>query len=168
MGKDGEKARKVICEQLKGKEVVAELLTNTQCLVVSEDTVYLGSKRVFRHVYVNRFPISTISKVDVRKTFAYREMEIVTAGSVEPGSGVSVSKKIDSGNVLFMAGQQLTEAHRIADLILELKRKEAAEQQAPATDSIPHQIKQLAELREQGILSEQEFEEKKRELLSRM
>jgi hypothetical protein len=36
------------------------------------------------------------------------------------------------------------------------------------TSSIPGQIEQLAKLKEQGILSESEFEEKKRELLSRM
>ena len=36
------------------------------------------------------------------------------------------------------------------------------------TASIPEQIEQLAKLKEQGILSESEFEEKKHELLSRM
>ncbi|HIE26868.1 TPA: SHOCT domain-containing protein [Candidatus Poribacteria bacterium] len=36
------------------------------------------------------------------------------------------------------------------------------------TASIPKQIEQLAKLKEQGILSDEEFEEKKHELLSRM
>ena len=35
-------------------------------------------------------------------------------------------------------------------------------------DSIPKQIEQLAKLKEQGILSETEFEEKKKDLLSRL
>ena len=34
--------------------------------------------------------------------------------------------------------------------------------------SIPEQIEQLSKLKEQGVLSEAEFEEKKKELLSRM
>jgi hypothetical protein len=37
-----------------------------------------------------------------------------------------------------------------------------------ATESIPEQIKKLAELKEAGILSQEEFEAKKSELLSRM
>jgi hypothetical protein len=39
---------------------------------------------------------------------------------------------------------------------------------APATPSIPEQITQLAGLRDAGILSDQEFETKKQELLARM
>jgi hypothetical protein len=38
----------------------------------------------------------------------------------------------------------------------------------PATPSIPEQISQLAKLRDHGILSSEEFEPKKRELLNRM
>jgi hypothetical protein len=34
--------------------------------------------------------------------------------------------------------------------------------------SIPEQIEQLAKLKDKGILSEEEFEEKKKELLSKM
>ena len=39
---------------------------------------------------------------------------------------------------------------------------------AAAQDDIPTQIKKLAELKEQGILSEEEFETKKKELLAKM
>jgi hypothetical protein len=38
----------------------------------------------------------------------------------------------------------------------------------PATVSIPEQISQLASLRDQGILSSEEFEAKKKDLLNRM
>ena len=37
-----------------------------------------------------------------------------------------------------------------------------------ATESIPDQIKKLAELRDAGILSSEEFESKKKELLARL
>jgi uncharacterized membrane protein len=46
----------------------------------------------------------------------------------------------------------------------QIKRQESVDN----TASIPEQIEQLAKLKEQGILSESEFEEKKRELLARM
>jgi hypothetical protein len=47
-------------------------------------------------------------------------------------------------------------------------RRGAAVTSAPATASIPEQISQLASLRDQGILSPEEFEAKKKDLLSRM
>ena len=40
--------------------------------------------------------------------------------------------------------------------------------QTPTGTSIPEQIEQLAKLKEQGILTQREFEEKKQELLSRL
>jgi uncharacterized membrane protein YdbT with pleckstrin-like domain len=39
---------------------------------------------------------------------------------------------------------------------------------APAGDSIPEQIRELDELRKQGLLSDAEFNEKKQQLLDRM
>ena len=47
-------------------------------------------------------------------------------------------------------------------------RRGAAVTSAAATASIPEQISQLASLRDQGILSSEEFELKKKDLLSRM
>lgn len=47
-------------------------------------------------------------------------------------------------------------------------RRVTAVGQGPATLSIPEQIGQLASLRDQGILSPEEFEAKKKDLLSRM
>lgn len=38
----------------------------------------------------------------------------------------------------------------------------------PAADSIPEQIEALARLKTQGVITEIEFEDKKRELLGRM
>lgn len=43
-----------------------------------------------------------------------------------------------------------------------------AKAESKATESIPDQIKKLAELRDTGILSSEEFENKKRELLARL
>jgi Short C-terminal domain len=47
-------------------------------------------------------------------------------------------------------------------------RRGAAVASGPATVSIPEQISQLASLRDQGILSPEEFEAKKKDLLNRM
>ena len=44
----------------------------------------------------------------------------------------------------------------------------ASDGPASASPSIPEQIEKLAYLRERGILSDAEFEQKKRDLLDRM
>jgi Short C-terminal domain len=48
------------------------------------------------------------------------------------------------------------------------KKAESTAPSSPAADDIPAQIRKLAELRDQGILSEDEFTAKKTELLSRL
>ncbi len=45
---------------------------------------------------------------------------------------------------------------------------QAASGNTPATDSIPEQIEKLDQLRRQGVVTDEEFERKKRELLDRM
>jgi len=47
-------------------------------------------------------------------------------------------------------------------------RSEPSKQATPTSQSIPDQIEQLARLARDGILTEQEFQDKKRELLDRM
>lgn len=52
--------------------------------------------------------------------------------------------------------------------VIELKETAAAIDEVPKTLDIPDQIRKLAELKEDGILTEEEFQNKKAELLSRM
>jgi len=67
---------------------------------------------------------------------------------------------------LFIVGGYLAKSFRQTGTSMpeQTKRQESTDK----TASIPKQIEQLAKLKEQGILSESEFEEKKKELLSRL
>jgi len=49
-----------------------------------------------------------------------------------------------------------------------LQRMSQAASGAPASESIPEQIEKLDQLRRQGVVTDEEFERKKRELLDRM
>ena len=53
-------------------------------------------------------------------------------------------------------------------VIIYLLYKIAKKQEANPKISFPEQIERLAKLKDQGVLSETEFEEKKKELLSRI
>lgn len=50
----------------------------------------------------------------------------------------------------------------------EKKRKRATNEAPDDAIDIPHQIEKLAKLKERGILSETEFETKKKELLAKL
>jgi hypothetical protein len=63
------------------------------------------------------------------------------------------------------SGSHIAQSFRQTDTSMP---KQTSQESVDDTSSIPGQIEQLAKLKEQGILSESEFEEKKRELLSRM
>jgi type IV secretory pathway VirB3-like protein len=53
-------------------------------------------------------------------------------------------------------------------VIIYLLYKIAKKQEANPKISVPEQIERLAKLKDQGVLSETEFEEKKKELLARI
>jgi hypothetical protein len=163
-----ERARELAYEQLAGRKAVAELRgreigilpTSGGYLVVTEDTVYLATVNqagLFR-THVKRYSIDKITSVDIVRPPLGSVLEVGTA------EGVRDEDK------LFVERSREAEARQVADLILKLKaeRRTRSSQQAQATGSIPEQIKQLAELRDAGILSVQEFEDKKAELLTRM
>jgi Short C-terminal domain len=91
---------------------------------------------------------------DMRQTFLTIE-----------GPGVAISVKISNDK------RPVEKARKFAATINSVAQQLAsADGEHPALDAatIPDQIKKLAELRETGILSDDEFETKKRELLERM
>lgn len=86
-----------------------------------------------------------------------------------PESYLYVSIALFVSGILMMVGDQINRR-------LEAMRTTSEQQSSPSQEqrnsnkakSIPEQIEELARLKERGILSEAEFEDKKKDLLSRM
>lgn len=76
----------------------------------------------------------------------------------------------DENSIVFNTWQQ--EDFEQAKILIEEQMNKLSAQtgivSATSNNEIPSQIKQLAELKEAGILTEKEFEEKKAELLARL
>lgn len=97
------------------------------------------------------FPYSTISSIEMGKNIMGHKVKFFASGNQ------ASMKWIKEGDV--------------QKFIEEVKGRIGKKEEimtAPASDDIPTQIKKLADLKDQGILSEREFETKKKELLAKM
>lgn len=116
-----------------------------------------------------------IVSVDLQTTFGSGWVEIVTAG-MQARRGGTFSKSADAyqadNMVAFMGSDKSWRP--LVNLLrqrMQLTQTGGGQptQSAPSVPpSIPEQIAQLAQLRDQGILTPQEFDSKKAELLGRM
>lgn len=175
----GEKARELTRAEIGNRRVVAEISGNNRYIIISDDIVFVGSKGIasgsFFGTKVKRYPIDTITSIDVRKALLTVELEIVMPGAFEAGNTrQGISSRATNENITMFKKNQYEDVQRIANLIFEIQQWRKENQNKPQAQviekksTIPEQIKQLAELRDDGILSFEEFEEKKKELLSRL
>lgn len=117
------------------------------------------------------FDYGNIVGIEVRTGFAQGEFELLSGGLVSHQGNRNKDKvKVnESPNGLVFPKVDAPVFQAMATKIREMTAKShAGTQSAPVTESIPDAIKKLAELRESGILTEEEFTSKKKELLDRM
>ena len=151
-----------------GDQVIEAELKGSGCyVVVTEKTVFVGFGDSWSgERAIKRYPVDTISAVNLKKG-VFTEMEIVMPGAVEGG------KKLEDRIRFETRKTPYEEVKKVADMIMELRdrakspRPQATPAQQPAP-SVPELIQQLAGLRDAGVLSEEEFERKKKELLDKL
>lgn len=127
------------------------------------------------------WPYRQIISVDLQTTFGSGWVEIVTAGSQARRGGFNkAAVAVTADNMVAFLGSDKpwrplvnVLRERIQQALQPAPQVAYAPPQPvmpppPAPPSIPDQIAQLAQLRDQGILSPEEFEAKKAELLARM
>jgi hypothetical protein len=107
----------------------------------------------------------------------YGHVALVGAGLFESGLGGNYQKPSSPHVVGIQRTLRGDKARAIQDGVAELRRLieaahaitvQAPASQAPASNDIAGQIRSLAGLRDQGIITTAEFEAKKTELLARM
>jgi hypothetical protein len=117
-------------------------------------------------VKTKTFLYEHIASVDVSKRWISGEIEIISAGMVEKTSG-GFFEGASKDSVIQFEKKYFEEVQKLASRIRDLASQARQPKSAPQED-IPGQIKKLAELRDAGILSEEEFAEQKRKLLSKL
>lgn len=98
------------------------------------------------------FPYSTISSIEMSKGLMGHKITFFASGNK------ATVKWISDKNIQAF----------VSEIKNRIGKKEEARVVAETTIDVPDQIKKLSELKDQGILSEEEFEGKKKELLSKM
>jgi hypothetical protein len=121
-----------------------------QYLLVTSKRVIFWSRGVISNT-TDAFNYRDISSVDAHRGLLLGDIEFNIKGAKEK-----------------WAAMQKRDVDAAAKLIRDLIDKANTTVPTTAAASIPVQIKQLSELKDAGILTQQEFEAKKKDLLSRM
>jgi Domain of unknown function (DUF4429)/Short C-terminal domain len=116
-----------------------------------------------------RIPLASITAVQMRPGGAIANgfIKFTIPGSPESRGGLSDASK-DENAVIFKRKQQ-AEFDAVREHVENyITARHTTPAQAPAQPDIADQIRKLAELRDAGILTSEEFEAKKAELLGRL
>jgi len=146
-----------------GEEVISGVKGGYETKMFGHDTVrdavflatnrrlILYSKKLTGHE-IEIFPYSAISSIELSKGLMGHKIVVSAAGNK------ATMKWIKKGEVKKF----------VSDVKIRIGKKEEKSQDPETGVDIPNQIKKLAELKDQGILSEEEFETKKKELLAKL
>lgn len=147
----------------QGEEIVAVVLGAYETKLMGNDTVRNGiflatNKRVLFYAKkmfgydLEVFPYSNISSIEMSKGLMGHTITLFA-----------------SGNKVHMKWISQGDIQKFVNYIKEnLGKKHVSEQHSTTQLDIPEQIKKLAELKEQGILTEEEFLSKKTALLAKL
>jgi hypothetical protein len=137
------------CYGLFDTKMLGQDSGNSGIFLVTEKRAMLFGKKLFGYD-MESFPLSKITAIEMSKGMLGKKITLKMSGnSVE-------MKMINDGD-----------PDALVNYIRENMGETAAPALAPAED-IPAQIQKLAALRDQGILTEEEFTSKKSELLAKM
>ena len=122
-------------------------------LILTNERVVFMSKSWFSEVY-RSIPIVQISSIDYSAGLMAKTITFVSNNDAIEFTSLGDKEK-------------LNELHNLAE---EMRGQTAPNitSQIPKTDDIPSQIMKLAELKDAGILTAEEFESKKKDLLDKM
>jgi hypothetical protein len=136
------------------RELMGSEVPKNGILVATEKRVVFFAKKMFGHD-MESFLFNNISSIENSKGFMGHSITIHASGN-------KVNMKwINSGNV-----KEFTEY--VNEKLNSAKEKSSNESTNTNEEDIPSQIQKLADLKEKGLLTEEEFENKKSELLNKM
>jgi hypothetical protein len=177
-----ERAQKLLEQDLGAREPVFGCINgidDTQCLVLTDQRAIiikvgwrsgqtLGGK-------VTSFDYRSISSIEVRTSILTGTFEISSGGMQGAERSYWNGSKPDGAwrapNTIPIRKKQQAMFQQVATFIRERTRfsaQDTAQRLSPTARDVPDQLRKLAELREQGVITDSEFEAKKADLLARL
>ena len=171
-------SRKILDENLQPGEEVVVLMEGTkgQVLAATPSRLLLiktgfGSGGFGVGKKSKSFSYDHITSIDCSKGMAFGRFQVSAAGTKEVSGGYFTGA-FDAENVInFGAGgyeKFLAATNKVRELMTAFATARSGSHAAPVAESVPDQILKLAQLRDAGILTEDEFQTKKVELLARI
>ena len=162
-------------DTLKGKKIINEAAGNNRYIALTSEAVYIGSKGIATGSpfgkQVKRIPLEQITAVDVTKRIVLVDLQIIMAGSNET-KGILKSSTLlraHDENLIAFKKKHYSEVQTLANDILSARETKLSVNNALSKQNdIPNQLKQLADLKNQDVITEEEFLTKKKDLLARM
>jgi hypothetical protein len=141
---------------------------------VSGDVIRIEKKGMLSAKREKTFPMRNISSVEIKEPGSVLSgyIQLSIAGGAARNSSLTLTGGTfdaagDENSVVFGGKDNYQIALKIKAHIEE-QTKHASNPPPVIKESIPDLIKKLSELKDSGILSDEEFQQKKRELLERM
>lgn len=168
-------AREGIEKNLQSGEEVLEVVTSDkrQSLTATNRRLFIFKKGAatggFFNEQLNSWDYSNISGIEVKKSMSIQAVVVLVPGAAPVTEVKRLSNGPNSGweapnAVMVERGDVTEQIARIRTLIADHQRELSGHRDPAPSDPID-QVKRLAELRDEGLLTPAEFERKKRELL---
>lgn len=143
--------------------------SNERCVVTDQRVILL--RGIFNTTAID-IPVEKINEVELRQSWIGRllnfgDVEIITASESGVSQCHSLSDPQGFKRAMNDARNDIERGYayidqRDIDAYLDL------EEPLPAVERVSHALQRLADMRDRGLISREEFEEKKRELLNRI
>ena len=150
-----ESDEKVVCAIMgayDSKEFKSELLKSAGLFIATDKRLVFYGPKAFGNFEMEVFPYSNISSIEMSK-------ELFMGHTI---------KFFASGNEVSMTWIKQGDVQGFVNEVKSMMGKKVEAATAVGGIDIPEQIKKLADLKAAGILTEDEFENKKRDLLAKL
>ena len=168
-------------ENFSEEDVISEIVGNNAYLLLTDDRLFLsragaasGSILSSGRKTIKKYPLDTIKGLDVRKASITCEIEIISSGSIEISNVTAgFMARATKESIIMFPLDEYSLVSNFADTVMNQRKifLSPVQTSVPSqniSESIPNQIRKLANLRDDGILTEEEFQIKKTDLLSKM
>jgi len=152
--------QELVVDEMEGLQGEAIVVTDKRVLVIKAG---FSSGALFGRK-VKSYPYHQITSIEVSVGLTLGRIQLSVAGTSEAWLRSDIVNLSQAENVVQISRAQLEDARRIAALIEE---RIAASQQPnqPSQLSLAGELAKLAELKESGVLSDEEFQAAKKRLL---
>lgn len=173
-------AKRLIMNYKPDLNIICELAAINAHLIVDDNAVYTAiatdsiAANIITGVKTKMYPLDTITSIDIRNGLATIELEIVMPGANEISRPATILNKINNENIYFFTPFENSKVIKFANTVLEMSDKKKrsrinySSNYSSQNNQILDQIKQLADLKNNGIITEEEFHSKKTDLLQRL